>query len=146
MVTRMRSALTLLFTLVIASLCGVCDVRAQITFKSAASATAPTAAPAFQGATTATLALGASIQITYKASSSSSTPTVGATSLSVAMPAGTAANDIMIAVIMVTPALTVNAVSAVNGPAGWNLYEAQFVNETPGTRIAAFWKKAAAGE
>ncbi len=64
------------------------------------------------------------------------------------MPAGTVEDDIMIAVVVVTPTTTFGtAVGGITAPAGWtNVENTAQATDPPGTRITVFWKKAAAGE
>ena len=78
-------------------------------------------------------------QITLVATAQTVTAGSGATSVSVATPAGTIASDVMLAVVSVR-----GAAQSVNIPAGWNAVAAQESIGTYTQRV--FWRVAVAGE
>jgi hypothetical protein len=93
----------------------------------------PSGAPAFRAASVASFGTGT---IGFRAASTNATNT---TSLSINVPAGTAANDVMIASIGLRP-----ATASISTPSGWTLVRR--VDNSGGVSLAVFHRVAGSGE
>ena len=124
--------LRLLLMVGLAWLAALPAAQAQIAFRGAATGTA--AVPQYRSSASAV----AVTSITYRASSSAAT--TGGT-LTLARPAGVAANDILIASIGVTPSAAV-----LTPPAGWTLIRRTNNAGPTSNALAVYWKLATGAE